>query len=157
MGPSYVLSTPFIPGAQPDHLYTLLTPVIPGIPDDDPTRYTLSTPTIPGVELPLDAGPDHLDETYLRTTLSPPSISDHMDETYLPTTLSLQYDDHLDETYEPTTLTVCETVLVSPITFFPARRKSTVQALAVLLDPGADQTVIFPRLPYQAGRLGVVN
>jgi hypothetical protein len=35
------------------------------------------------------------------------------------------------------------TVLVSPITFFPVRRKSTVQSLTVLLNPGADQTVAF--------------
>jgi hypothetical protein len=136
--------------------YTISTPVIYGIPPDEPTRYTLSTPMIPGIEFDLDAGPDDLDETYLRTTLSPPSIDDHMDETFLRTTVS--GPDHglwdLDETFEPTTLTVMsQTVDVSPVTFFPVRRKSTVtghvasgtkvQSLTVLLVPGADQTVTF--------------
>jgi hypothetical protein len=157
MGPSYLLSTPFIPGVQPDPpTYIISTPVIPGItPDDDLTHYTLSTPTIPGLELPLDAGPDDLDETFLRTTLSPPSIADHMDETFLSTRLSGPDHGlyHLDETYESTTLTVSPTVDVSPVTFFPVRRKSTitghiasgtqVQSLTVLLVPGADQTVAF--------------
>lgn len=96
---------------------------------------------LPGVEFDAGAGPDDLDETYSRTTLRGP---DH----------GLW---HLDETYEPTTLAASNIVDVSPITFFPNRRKSTVQPLGVLLNPGPDQTVTFSRLPYQSGRLGVAE
>ena len=141
--PFYVLTTPFIPGVQPDPpLYTLSTPVIPGILDED-TVYTFSTPTIPGLELPLDAGPDDLDETFLPTTLSPPSITAHLDETFLPTTFSSPDHGlwHLDETYEATTFNANYT---TPINFYAVTRESTVQELQVILDPGADQTVILP-------------
>lgn len=111
MGSRYELRTPFVSGFEPG-----------------PPVYTLSTPLLPGVELAAGAGPDALDETYLRTTLTGP---DHGSW-------------HLDETYEATTLVVSSpTVDVSPITFFPLRRKSTVQELTTVLYPGPDQNVRF--------------
>lgn len=104
--PFYVLTTPFIPGVEP------------GVP-----VYSISTPVIPGLELPLDAGPDDLDETYLRTTLSGPDYGPF----------------HADELYEATTFSVNYT---TPISFYPINDSEvTVQALAVSLDPGEDQIV----------------
>jgi len=131
-----------LPSAAP--LYTLNTPFIPGL-EPEPL-FTLRTSLLPGVELPLDAGPDDIDETYLPTTLSL-QYDSHLDETYLPTTRSgpeyIDGDFGLDETFETTSVTVSVTVDVSAITFFPVRRNSTVQSLTTLLVPGADQDVTF--------------
>ena len=111
MAPSYELTTDFIPGVPPN-----------------PPAYTMSTAMIPGIQPDGGAGPDDIDETYLRTTLSGP---DHGPW-------------HLDETYEPTTFNVFGAgVDVSAITFFPVRRSSTVQKLTTVLNPGANQTVTF--------------
>jgi hypothetical protein len=58
----------------------VITSLIPGLVDDNRPRYTITTPFFPGVELPGDAGPDELDVTYGRTTLSAPSPMTHQDE-----------------------------------------------------------------------------
>lgn len=176
MGSVYEINTPFIPGAEPEPpAYTISTPFIPGFPPEDTERYSISTPVIPGVELDgtTPGGIDDLDETYpgkLRNRradqLELLTVHDHQDETYLPTTVSGPDHGlwHLDETYEPTSLIVFSpTVDVSAITFYPIRRKSDtwqtgskVQSLGVLLNPGPDVTVTFPRLPYEPDQPGDV-